>query len=158
MISVFGLTVFGQKDWQKRIEQIKPLVTTETEVVKTLGKPANRYGDAGEYQFEDGVLAVIYSEGRCQLQRMLKYNVDKGVVVAMFFSPRKKIKFASLGINIAELEKVRTEKSVDTDAIYTTYYDVRNGIYYTVNKKLLEGVEVHPLGDLNNLQCPKSSD
>ena len=157
IISIFSLTVCGQKDWQKQIEKIRPLKTTEAEVEKILGKPEERYGDWRDYKTNGGIITVVYSEGRCKSQRTPKYNIDEGVVVRVDFKPRKKIKFASLEIDVTGLEKKITEPN-DVEVTIITYYDAAKGTYYSVIRDLLNSVKVYPLDEMDYLQCPKSSD
>ena len=150
IIGAFSLSVFGQEDWQKQIEKIRPLITTEAEVEKILGKATERFSNIGEYNTKDGRFDVWYSEGKCLPVFNGKYNVEKGVIILYNFRPKKKIKFASLGIDVSGLETV-VPKDMWPPPI--TYYNPDKGIDYTVYKGILNFVYVYQSNDLDNLQC-----
>jgi hypothetical protein len=153
IIAVFSLSVFGQKDWQKRIEQIKPLFTTEAEVEKIIGKAIDRYSHIGEYETKDGKFDVFYSEGKCLPILMMKYNVEKGVVIQFNFTPNKKIKFAPLGIDISGWKNYGTRDMSPP----LTYSNLDKGIEYTVYKGLLTFLQVYPSNNLDYFKCSESS-
>jgi hypothetical protein len=155
IISVFGLNVFGQKDWQKHIEKMRPLVTTESEVETILGKPIERFTGIGEYETNEGVFTVTYSLGKCKSIRTPKYNVGEGVVIQYDFRPKKKFNFDSLKIDMSGFS---TEDEI-YDSNQTIEYDnLDKGITYTKSNELLNWVQVYPSNDLDYLQCSRMSD
>jgi hypothetical protein len=170
LILTMSATAFAQKrNWQKAIEQIKLLEMTKADVEKLLGKPDEDDIDSVDYEFKDGRLNAVYSQGRCQSRWYPVYNVEKDVVVKLDFNVyefKRKIKFKSLGIDVSKLENRGTERVWDTSAVVTYYYDAKKEIYYStyhygsakeiyydVDKELLSSVTVYPLSIFDNLKC-----
>lgn len=147
----FALCVSAQKnDWQKQIEKIKPLVSTEAEIEKILGKPIERWGQFGKYKTKYGQYDLIYSQGRCVSVRSGKYNVEKGVLMELNFTPKKKIKFESLKIDVSGL---RTETVSDVLPPPIIYYNRVKGIAYGVQEGILFKVDLYVPADLSYLRC-----
>jgi len=151
LILVVGLTTFGQQNWQKQIEKIKPLVTTEAEIEKILGKPVERTDYLGRYETKDGRYRLIYSQGRCMSALMPKYNVEKGVLIELSFKPKKKVKFESLGIDVSGW---RTGTVSDVLPPPIIYYNPGKGIDYGVHEGILFRVHLYQPIDLDYLKCP----
>jgi len=139
-------------DWLKKLRRIKPLQTTEAEVENILGKATKRYSNLGEYEAGDGEFSIYYSEGECMPVMMTSYKVRKGVVIKFDFDPKKKIKFASLGIDVSDWKKEKPGNDMWPPPI--TYSNPAQGIIYTVNwQGLLSFVEVYPSNNLEKLEC-----
>lgn len=150
VIMFFSLTVLGQNDLLKKIENIRPLFTTEKEVEKIFGKAVERYSFIGKYETKEGIFTVYYSEGKCSPSWTPKYNVEKGIVIQYNFRPKKKIKFATLKIDISGLE-TGTVREMSPSPI--TYYNPDKGVDYTVLNGLINFVQVYQPRDLKYLQC-----
>lgn len=152
LLLLFILPALAKNVWLTQIAQIKPLVSTEQDVERILGKPAESYADMAEFETNEGVFTVTYSRGRCDQARMVPYNVDKDIVLGFDFSPKIKILFSSLKININGLRKEITD---DVDPVTITYFDPGKGISYSVHGKWIDLIDVYPADSFAYLECQK---
>jgi hypothetical protein len=153
LVLILSHSAFAQKRlWQKQLEEIRLLASTEAEVEKILGKAIERYAEIGKYETKDGRFTFYYSEGKCLPIMLKKYNVEKDVVIQYSFRPNKKIKFASLGIDVSDWN-ARVSKGVA--GLLITYSNLDKGIEYHVNKGILNFILVYPANELDYLKCSK---
>jgi hypothetical protein len=144
---------FAQKEVLKKLNRIKLLKSNETDVEAILGKAKKRFAFIGEYENKDGEFDIYYSRGGCPDKTSLwDYNVEKGLVAKIMFTPKKKIRFSSLGIDVSKLP---VEYSTHNDPPVAIYNDDKSGKSYEVYKNLLVYVTIEPPESLWHLGCDR---
>jgi hypothetical protein len=148
---IFSCTTFAQKQLLlKQIAEIKPMVTTENEIEKMFGKPVERHSEGGEYKTKYGYFYVVYSRGICIETSVMRYKVEKGVVLSLHFNAKKKIKFAQFGIDVSGWEK---EVQNDFSPPTFHYFNLDKGISLWVRGGLLHVIQLYPSKAVDYLKC-----
>ena len=137
IISLNFIVPAQDNSWLEKLKKIKPLESTEKDVEEFLGKPQKRYADIGEYEIEEGIISINYSEGRCTSASASEFDLDKGTVISFNFTPGKTIRFSSLGLDLTSLSKEVITDVADSQQ----YYDEEKGISYSVHRGILNFVE-----------------
>jgi hypothetical protein len=137
--------------WLINITKIQPLKSTEKDVEQLFGKPTLRYADVGEYLAEEGKLSITYSDGNCKENIDAEYDVEKGTVVEIDFSVRKKTEFKSLNINLAGFKKKYPADITNS----VSYENKKRGISYEVSYGLLTFISIIPSKNYDYLKCPQ---
>jgi hypothetical protein len=147
----FNFAAHAQNNsWLKTLTKIKPLESTEKDVEEILGRPKDRYSNIGEYKIEDGEVSVIYSEGKCKSNSASEFDVEKGTVTSLDFTPKKIIKFSSLNLDLTNYVKEDSSDVVDS----LDYSSSGTGISFFIRRKdILDFVQFS--GDKNTTarQC-----
>jgi hypothetical protein len=142
--------------WLENLKRIQPLVSTQKDFEKIIGKTENKSVLNGwmysvSYETKDGRWFVHYSSGKCSESKREGFDVDKGVVLSVYLVLDKLIRFSTLKLNESEFEKTRES---DTNNVFYTNYD--KGITYTKGgNDVLGSVEIIPSQSQLNLHCSK---
>ena len=142
VLSAIFLTVSvsaQRNSWLIKFESIKPFQSTEKDVERILGKPKDRYSIIGEYKIIEGIISVVYSEGKCTRNSATDFDVEKGIVTSFDFRPKGIIKFSSLKLDLKSLTKEESSDVVDG----LMYDHLEKGIYYEVLRDRLGYVQFY---------------
>jgi hypothetical protein len=134
--------VKGQ-DWR----QIVPLKSKRAEVERLLGATSTAY--FAEYELKQGSLFIEYSSGPCRIERKGGWNVPRDVVIMVSFTPKHRIRIATLKLDPKKFRRV-----VDDHVIGIYYYiNDAEGITYQVQSGKVDWVEYHPAKRDEHLYC-----
>jgi hypothetical protein len=154
---LFGSTAFANDPkWLENLKRIQPLVSTQKDFEKIVGKKENKsvlndWMYMVSYETKDGRWFVDYSNGKCSENKREGYDVDKGVVLTVYFVLDKLIRFSTLKLNENEFEKTRES---DTNNVFYTNYD--KGVSYTKGGyDVLGSVKIFPSQSQLNFHCSK---
>lgn len=143
---IYQAEVYAQ-DW---LGKITPLETTVEEVEKLITLRPEKKGNGNqtyEYTSEQGRLTVDFSPGRCVLGKWGKWNVEKGVVIHVFFDPGKYRKLSYYEKNKKSLKK-------DFDGSLWHYGNLDKGIDYTMQSGKVDRISYYiPFQKQQDLKC-----
>ena len=138
----WALHVTGQ-DWR----QIVPLKSTRADVERLLGPTKEPY--FAVYHLKEGILDIEYSSGPCRPERKGGWNVPRGVVITLNFSPKRNRRIKDL-----KLDPKKFRKIVDDHVIGALYYvNDEEGITYAVQGGRVDFVEYGPARKDEHLYC-----
>ena len=135
--------------WLAKLGSIDALVATEVDVRRILGVPKERYSDVAEYTIKEGRVVILYSKGRCITSNYTEFDLEKGTVLTVSFTPKKTITRQSLHIDFSGLAKTGIYDVADA----YDYYDTKIGVMYAFAGDRLTYVEFSGRDDVQPKRC-----
>ena len=95
----------------------------------------------------------MYSSGKCSEQKKEGFDVARDVLIDVYFTPKKRVKFSSLNLDISRFSQYQES---DTSNVF--YTDKEEGIQYTIGYNIVSAVKISPIQSQFYLLCRNQID
>lgn len=130
LASVTSIDARQDTEWLSMLKRIKVLETSLDEIIKLYGNPNEEMFGVREFETAKGTLTVKISTGRCGTSFKKGWDVESNVVESFTFEVKRRLKLASLGLDMSNFEK--SEVFDQPGAYY--YESTKLGMDIFVNK------------------------
>jgi hypothetical protein len=143
IIFTSSLNSFGQT-W---IGKIIPMKTNTSNLNQFFDvTPEKKYDDKLLLKLKEGNLFVWFSQGNCVSGSWGQWNVNKGIIIALTFYPKKRRKITDYEFSTEGMKE-------SFDSGHQTYTNDEKGLYYSTQFGKVTRINYYPSREFESLRC-----